>query len=322
MSKILFVGTSEFAVPALRALRAAKKEVAAVVTQPDRSQGRGLNLEPSPVKRCALEAGLPVLQPEDVNAAESVEAVLATGARLAVVAAYGQKLSKRLLSLLPGGWYNLHASLLPRHRGASPVVRALLDGDEWTGVTIFRIVPKMDAGPVVAIARHRIAYPVTGGALTATLSDLSAALLLDVLPALEEGRALELPQDETQATSAGKLSKEAGRIDWREPAAAIARKIYAFQPWPGAFTALKRKDGAPVRVMLIEAAVENGETEKRGDRETGRIVAVGKNGIDVLTGEGTVRIAKLKPDGKREMTAGEFANGCRLAPGDAFGNVE
>ena len=321
MVKILFVGTSEFAVPALKALVGVKRDVAAVLTQPDRPQGRGLNLEPSPVKRCALEAGLPVLQPEDVNAAESVEAVLATGARLAVVAAYGQKLSKRLLSLLPGGWFNLHASLLPRHRGASPVVRALLDGDEWTGVTIFRIVPKMDAGPVVAIARHRIAYPVTGGALTATLSDLSAALLLDVLPALEEGRALELPQDETQATSAGKLSKESGRIDWREPAAAIVRKVYALQPWPGAHTGLIRKEGA-VRLTLMEASLGNGETEKRRDGEPGRIVAVRKDGIDVATGEGAVRIVKLKPDGKREMTAAEFANGCRLAPGDAFGNVE
>lgn len=319
MVRILFVGTSDFAVPALRALVAAKAEIPAVVTQPDRPKGRGLRAEPTPVKHAALEAGLRVLQPEDVNAAETVTELSATGARLAVVAAYGQKLSRRVLSLFPGGWFNLHASLLPRHRGASPVVRSLLDGDEWTGVTIFRVVEKMDAGPIVGMARLPIEPPVTAGALTERLAHLAADLLVELRPALESGRLLEIPQDEAKVTYAGKLTKADGQIDWTQPPAAIVRRVYALQPWPGAFTTLLRKTGSPVRVTVTAAAVGPADPAERRCGTPGEIQTVETGALEVAAESGVLRIGRLRPEGKREQSAAEFVNGYRVARGDLFG---
>jgi methionyl-tRNA formyltransferase len=303
-ARILYAGTPDFAVPALSALVESPHVVLAVYTQPDRPAGRGRKPSPSPVKRRALEAGLPVLQPASLKD-EAVQAVLAAWeADLLVVAAYGLILPQAVLDIPRLGCVNIHASLLPRWRGAAPIQRALLAGDRRTGISIMRMEAGLDTGPVYRFAPLDVDAADTADTLTGRLASLGAEALLAALPGILDGTTEPVPQDDAAATYARKLTKEEARIDWTQPAQAIARAVRAFDPWPVAQTRLGE---AVLRIWTAEA-LPGADTPA----EPGRVVAAGPAGIDVATGAGRLRITELQAPGKRRMAARDFLNARRV----------
>lgn len=324
MARIVFMGSPEFAVPSLRGLAAAGHEVAAVYTQPDREAGRGRALVPPPVKVAAEALGLRVVQPESLRRAEVVDQLRSTAPAVIVVAAYGQILRPAVLAIPSHGTLNVHASLLPRWRGASPVTAAIRAGDARTGVSIMLLDEGLDTGPVLTMRDTPIRQDDTGGALTECLAQLGAELLVETLPAWLAGEIEPRPQDDEQATYAPRLTKEAGRIDWRQPAEEISRAVRAFAPWPGTFTeyqgeALKvleaialggAADGVPGELVALPAAAD-------GARGTdGPSPAFG-----VVTGAGLLLPLRVQRAGKRAVTAGEFLRGERGLIGSRLGGV-
>ncbi len=304
--RLVMMGTGTFALPTLKALCESSHEVAALVTQPDR-RGRGHHRHPHPMKETAQSAGVPVFQPEDVNAPESLDELRRIDADVFIVAAYGQILSAELLSIPKLGAYNLHASLLPKYRGAAPIHYAILEGETETGVTLFRIEPRLDAGPILGMTRTAIGDDETTGELEERLAEDAAVLTLQVLGELEAGTAREQPQTE-DATRAPKMRKEMGEIDWTQPAERIARHVRAMQPWPSPYTFL-HQPGSPVsRVLILKTSPGEGDSESL---QPGSIVADGKT-LQVQTGSGLLRVLRLQPAGKREMEAEEFLRGTRL----------
>ena len=303
--RIAFAGTPDFAVPALRAALAAGHEVVAVFTQPDRPAGRGRRLAPPAVKTAALEAGVPIRQPERLTRADLAAAAGEAGLDLLVVVAFGQLLARAVLDYPRLGAINVHASLLPRWRGAAPVARALLAGDDETGVTVMRMVPAMDAGPILLARRCPVEAEDTAASLHDRLARLGAAALAAVLadPAGHLRAAVE--QDPGAVTHAAKLSRAEGRIDWSQPASAIARRVRALDPWPGAWTPL---DDGPLRVHEARALAA-----AAADAAPGTVIAAGRAGIDVASGAGVLRLLRVQPAGRRAMAAGDFANARRLA---------
>ncbi|QIK37285.1 methionyl-tRNA formyltransferase [Caldichromatium japonicum] len=302
--RVLFAGTPEFAVPALQALLDAGQAVIGVYTQPDRPAGRGQYLQMSPVKALALSYGLPLYQPASLKRdPEAVAQLVGLGADLFVVAAYGLLLPKAVLDAPTLGCINVHASLLPRWRGAAPIQRAILAGDTQTGVSIMRMEEGLDTGPVY----HRITTPIapdeTGQTLHDRLAALGAQALLEALPRIADGSLVPEPQDEAQTTYAPKLSKDEARIDWRSPADLIERQIRAFNPWPIAYTTL---EAAPIRLWAAQA--EDGPEGAC----PGAILQADRAGICVATGAGILRITRLQPAGKRPMSAAEYLNARRL----------
>lgn len=305
--RAVFLGTSGFAVPALEALAASPVEIAAVFTQPDRPAGRGRKPAPPPVKARALEAGLPVAQPERIRAA----AVAAYQPDVGVAAAYGQILSRRLLGVPRLGVLNLHPSLLPRWRGAAPIPRALLAGDAETGVCVMRLVPALDAGPVLAMRAAPIGPRDTSGALHDRLAAMGAALMVATLGRLERGEAEEQPQDEALATYAEKLRKEEARLDWRLPARRLDRLIRGFNPWPVAETGWPGLPNGPVRIWRAYPLA--GASSGAVGEIQGMAASPEGEGIRVSTGAGDLVILELQPPGRRKMEAASFARGypCR-----------
>jgi len=303
-ARILYAGTPEFAVPALSALIESAHEVVAVYTQPDRPAGRGRRLTPSPVKQLALDAGLPVRQPATLKDAAAAAELAAWDADLLVVAAYGLILPPPVLDAPRQGCVNIHASLLPRWRGAAPIQRALLAGDTHTGISIMRMEAGLDTGPVYSLTPLAIDAADTGGSLTARLAALGAEALLAALPAILDGSASPTPQDEVAATYARKLTKDEARIDWARPALELERAVRAFDPWPVAQAQLGDE------VLRIWAACVPVDASTGG--EPGRVLAAGARGIDVATGDGVLRITELQPPGKRRMAARDFLNARRL----------
>lgn len=303
-ARILYAGTPEFAVPALSALIESAHEVVAVYTQPDRPAGRGRRLTPSPVKQLALDAGLPVRQPATLKDAAAAAELAAWDADLLVVAAYGLILPPTVLDAPRQGCVNIHASLLPRWRGAAPIQRALLAGDTHTGISIMRMEAGLDTGPVYSLTPLAIDAADTGGSLTARLAALGAEALLAALPAILDGSAPPTPQDEAAATYACKLTKDEARIDWARPALELERAVRAFDPWPVAQAQLGDE------VLRIWAACVPVDASTGG--EPGRVLAAGARGIDVATGDGVLRITELQPPGKRRMAARDFLNARRL----------
>jgi methionyl-tRNA formyltransferase len=295
--RIVFAGTPDFSVPPLRALLAAGHEVIAAYTQPDRPAGRGRKLSASPVKQVALEHGVPVLQPANFRATPDLEALEALRADLMVVVAYGLLLPQRVLDAPRLGCVNIHASLLPRWRGAAPIQRAILAGDAETGITIMRMEAGLDTGPMLHIRRLPIAPEETGGSLHDRLSLLGAEALLEVLPRIAAGTAEPQRQDDAQATYARKIRKEEARIDWSRPAVEIERQVRAFNPWPVAETL---HAGEPLRVWQARAM--------RGAGSPGAVLGAGREGIDVGTGEGVLRVLSLQLPGKRPTDARDFLN--------------
>lgn len=324
MARIVFMGSPDFAVPSLRAVVEAGHEVAAVYTQPDREAGRGRALAPSPVKVAAEALGLTVVQPVSLRRAEAVAELRASKPEVIVVAAYGQILRPAVLAIPPFGTVNVHASLLPRWRGASPVTAAILAGDERTGVSIMLLDEGLDTGPVLTTRETPIGAGETGGTLTERLSEHGAALLVDTLPSWLEGTIVARPQDDAQATYAPRLSKEAGRIDWRTPAIAISRAVRAYTPWPGAFTAYK---GAALKVLEADA-VELAADGVPGDvvrlpSGAARATEVGRPSpvFGVVTGDGLLTPLRIQRAGKRAVTADEFIRGEPDLIGSRFGAV-
>lgn len=301
MARLVFMGTPRFGQMILEAL-IGHYEIAAVVTQPDRKAGRGRKMMISAVKALALEHNLPVLQPRSLRQEEIVQQLRNLAPTVIVVAAFGQILPASILSLPQHGSINVHASLLPRHRGAAPIPAAILAGDEQTGVTIMLMDEGLDTGPILSQATIDITPEDTTASLTEKLGQLGGQLLLDTLPCWLAGQVTPRKQDESQATSTRLLRREDGRIDWTEPAEQIARRCRAFHPWPGAFTFWRGKRLKVLSARPLSVDV-HGETP-------GKVVQFNSN-IAVVTGEGLLLLDKLQLAGKRPLSAEAFARGQR-----------
>ncbi len=300
------MGTPDFAVPALAALispsaQAQGYEVVAVVTQPDRPSGRGKQLTPSPVKVLAQFAGLKVLQPETLKNEAAVAELADLAPDLIVVAAFGQILRQNVLAIPPHGCINIHASLLPRWRGAAPVAAAIRAGDAQTGVTLMRMEEGLDTGPMLARRVVPITPQHTAGSLTAELAEVGAALLLETLPGWLAGEIEPQLQDNSLATLAPRLKKEQGAINWTHSAAEIERQVRAFDPWPGTFTQGPR---GQFKVLAVEMALRVSPPQP----EPGTVFKH-EGGVYVATGQGAVRLLMVQPAGKKEMAAEAMLNG-------------
>jgi methionyl-tRNA formyltransferase len=307
--RIVFFGSHAFARASLEALLAAGFAPVLVVTPPPARRRRRGAEEPTPVHALANEHGIEAATPGKVNAPESLAALRAAAADLFVVAQYGQILSEELLSIPRRGAINVHASLLPRHRGATPVAAAILAGDEETGVTIQRTVYRLDAGPVLAARRTSIEKGEDAEALTSRLAGIGGELLVDVVRSFAGGTPPEeVPQDEAAATYCRKWKPEDARIDWTRPAEEIERLVRALRPAPGARTALRREP--PLELEIRRAAVEE------GSGEPGVVASVSAGAIDVGSGAELLRVLELTPAAKRPMGARDFINGYRIAVGE------
>ena len=306
--RIVFLGTSEFAVPPLEQLILNQYQVVAVYTQPDKPAGRGRSLAYPPVKRAALTWNLPVMQPPSLKKAEVVTQLAEFHPDVIVVAAFGQILPPSVLEIPRLGCINIHPSLLPGFRGASPVAAAILAGDELTGVSLMLLDRGLDTGPILARAQIPISGQDTTGSLTAKLSLIAAWLLQDVLIRWVRGELNPQPQDETKATYCSLISKEEGEIDWYLPAIDIWRRLRAFQPWPGCYTRWQGR-----RLKIIEAAPILGAMTL----DVGRVVALGlatgesKAAFGVRTGDGILGVVTVQLEGKRAISAAEFLRGQR-----------
>jgi methionyl-tRNA formyltransferase len=307
--RIVFFGTPDFAVPTLRRLLESKHPVVTVVSQPDRPKGRGQRLAPTPTRTVALTHGVPVLQPERIRDEEFLAHIQSLEPDLGVVAAYGRILPALLLAIPRLGMINVHASLLPAYRGAAPVHRAVIAGETETGVTIMRVVQELDAGPMLAAVRQPIAPDDTSVDVERRLAEAGAALLVDVVDLLSEGRATETLQDDSRASYAPKMTKADGIVDWRQPAAHIHNLVRGVQPWPLASIWI---DG--VRHLVHRTAVVEGVTMA----VPGTIVEATGDRFDIGAGDGrAVRILEIQPAGRRVMSARAFLAGHRPAVGNS-----
>jgi len=308
--RIVFAGTPAFSVPTLRALIDAGQDLRAVYTQPDRPAGRGRRLTAGPVKEAALATGLPVFQPPTLRDPGVVRSLGRHEADLMVVVAYGLLLPPPVLELPRLGCVNIHASLLPRWRGAAPIAHAILAGDRESGVSIMGMETGLDTGPLYLRRAVLLENDETGRSLHDKLATLGASALLEALPGIAEGTLTPEPQDDAAATYAGKLTKEAAWIDWTRPAVELNRMIRAFDPWPVAQTRL-----GETTLRLWGSELPGGDA---GSEPPGRVVRAGKTGIEVATGNGLLRITRLQSQGKRPMTAAEFLN-ARRPEGETLG---
>lgn len=317
--RIIFAGTSDFAVPILeRLIETREQEIKMVITQPDRRRGRGLKEVPSPVKELSLKYRLPLAQPVSINDPAFQPVLEKMAPDLAVVAAYGQKLSARILSLPRFGWINIHPSLLPRYRGAAPVNYALWHGDTQTGVTIFRMTEQMDAGPIISQRAVPINEEETAVELGHKLALVGRELLIETLQQFEDNKVSFKAQDESAVTYAPRLKKENGLINWTDSAERIRNQVRAMQPWPGAYTFYKSPKQGNLKIAIMR--VETSEPAETSEKPTaGTVIDLSVAGIVVTTGAGRLTLKELKPAGKRPMTAQAFINGYRIKKGDRFG---
>ncbi len=308
---IVFMGTPAFAVPALRHLASDRYEIAAVYTQPDRPAGRGRRLTPPPVKQAALELGLSVRQPESLRDPQAQAELAALAPQVIVVVAYGQLLPQAVLDIPPRGVLNVHPSLLPRHRGASPIPAAILAGDRETGVTVMLMDAGMDTGPLLAQRALPIEATDTAGTLSDRLSRLAADLVAATLPDWLAGRMEPVPQDESRATKAPLLRKEHGAIDWSLPAEELCRHVRAYNPRPGAFTTL---DGELLYIweawpLDYDAGLPPGTVVELSHAHAGQLPAGSEGAFGVQTGRGVLAVLVAQRAGRRALPAGEFARG-------------
>lgn len=304
--RTVFFGTPDAAVPALAALISSEHQVALVVTAPDRPRGRGLGVEPVPVKKKALEAGLEVVQPSTLRANDVKRHLAALGADVFVVAAYGLILPPEVLNIPRLGCLNVHFSLLPRLRGAAPVQWALIEGHDLTGVTIMQMDEGVDTGGVLSQISEPITDSDDASTLEGRLAKKGASLLVATMEAFEKGEIEPVPQDDSLATNAPKISPDQARIDWSLAAQQIRNRVRAFRPRPGAWTIY---NGRRLKIWAVEATSDRA----RGGPGT---LQVNPEGLVVDTGDGRIALVELQPEGKRRMTAGEFVRGYNPATGD------
>jgi methionyl-tRNA formyltransferase len=334
--RIVYFGTPEFAVPTLRTLLESPSKVVAVVSQPDRPKGRGQRVAATPTKELAILCGVPVLQPTKLRDDEFLSAIAALRPDLGVVAAYGRILPDALLQIPTLGMLNVHASLLPKYRGAAPVHRAVIAGESVTGITIMRVVRELDAGPMLAARSRPVGPDETSAEVERDLSEIGASLLLTVVERLARGEAVETPQDDSAATYAPKILKTESPIDWSLPASRIHNLVRGLQPWPLASTAI-----GGVRCLIHRSALapegradedaSDGQTPGPADRlrqgyggqeaghhppEPGTVVQAEGDRLAVAAGDGLlIGLLHLQPEGRRVMTAREFLSGHRITPG-------
>lgn len=307
---VLFWGTPHFSTPPLRALLGEGFDVVGVVTQPDKPVGRHRSTpQAPPVKQVALEEGIPVLQPDRPRGAEFLASIRALEPDISVVVAYGHILPREVIELPKHGTINIHASLLPDLRGAAPIQAAIREGHEWTGVSIMRMVPRLDAGPVILQLGTTVNEDETYGELALRLSEIGAAALIESLALIELGKAAETEQDEPLATYAPKIDRTLTLVDWTRDARSVSRVIRAYDPRPGAYTTC---DGQAVKLFGARLA------PRPESAPPGEVLAAGDDGLVVACGEDAVRVAQVQPAGKRRQTAGEWARGRGIAVGQKF----
>lgn len=310
--KIVFMGTPDYAAAALEALIEAGHEIRAAVTQPDRPRGRSGEPIPPPVKVCAREHGIPVIQPRRIKTPESVEELRSYPADVFVVAAFGQILSREILEMPPLGCLNIHASLLPRYRGASPIQHTLLNGDRETGITIMQMDPGIDTGDILYQKKISVMPEDNYETLHDRLMKLGGTAVTEALELLEQGRLRPEKQQEEQSCYAPLIRKEMGRIDFSEGAEAIDRRIRAMTPWPSAYTFYHGK-----QLKIWKAVPEAAGGACPG--EPGEILRVDADSVTAAAGEGILRILELQLEGRKRMTARDFLRGVRMQPGEVLG---
>lgn len=306
---IVFFGSSEFAVPALKALIEGGQKVLCVVTQPDKKKGRGLLVEGTPVKKAAVDSGLDIYQPLSINKEPVALKLASYKADLFIVIAYGQILSQEILDLPRAFALNLHASILPKYRGAAPINWAIINGEKDTGVSAIKMTKKMDAGPVIAQRPVEIREDDNAVILTDKLSRAGADLLLEVIKSIEKGSYELNPQNEQGVTFAPRLKKETGLIDWSKSARELHNLVRGCMPWPGAYSYFKGK-----RIKILETSVADGASSVC----PGQIIDVCKEAVTVAAGKGKLLIKELQIEGKKPLSCAEFISGYRIKPQDRF----
>jgi methionyl-tRNA formyltransferase len=311
-TRLAFLGTGDFAVPALEALYDAAHEIVVVVSQPDRPAGRGRQVRPSPVRSAAERLGLRHVQTADLNAENVLE--LFDGAEIGVVAAFGQKISAATLDALPRGFVNLHASLLPKYRGAAPFQWAIINGETETGVTVFQLDEQWDRGPIWGRQKWAIADDTTAEALHDDLARVGAALIVELLPKIAAEALTPEPQDPAGATRAPKLSKADGVVDWSLTAMQVSCRIRGLWSWPAATVEFESRSGRRETVIIQRAVAHERESKPSPEFPPGAV----RSDRMIQTGQGSVRLIDVKPRGKALMSFDAFANGRDLQPGDRF----
>lgn len=333
--RIAFLGTGEFALPSFRAIANSAHTVVGLVTQPDRTDARG-RVHPNVMKEFALERGLPVLQPTNINTEESLAQLRALNAELFMVAAYGQILSADVINLPPRGSYNLHGSLLPKYRGAAPIQYAVWKGERETGVTIFKIEPKLDAGLMLATMKTPIGPKETAGELEIRMADLVVPTTLQFLDDLERGQLSGTLQEKSLVTKAPKLKKEFGAIDWSQTAAQIDCQVRAMQPWPQPYGFLKVEGKPPLRLLILAVSGEGQETRDESrepeavaasqpstlNSQPGTVVRSDGKSLAIRCGDGLCRIETIQPVGKRPMAIADFLRGNPVPVGSRIDMTE
>jgi methionyl-tRNA formyltransferase len=328
--RIIFCGTPAFAVPSLRHLIAQPDfEIVGVVTQPDRPRGRGQQVSVSPVKAAAIEAGIPVHQPEKIKSPDSLEYFKRVAADVVVIIAYGQIISARLIAIPRLGWINLHGSLLPKYRGAAPINWAILDNEKTTGLTTMQIDAGLDTGPMLLKYETPIGPDETAPELTARLAEAGAPLMAETLRKLAASEIVPQPQENSQATFAPLLKKNDGLIEWELSAGCIYNRIRGLQPWPGAFTTFRGKNcqiwGKPLSREDFQQTPEQLQSRRLQISTQTEFPPVGvitpmKSLVTVTCGSaGALRLDYVQLEGRNRVTAQEFVNGAHLAPGERFG---
>ncbi|MBD3672599.1 MAG: methionyl-tRNA formyltransferase [Planctomycetaceae bacterium] len=311
---VVMMGTGEFALPAFLALCDSGHQVVGLFTQPDRT-GRGHHShQPHPMKEAALERNIPVFQPDNVNTQQSLDELRDLKADVFIVAAYGQILKPELLDIPPLGAFNIHGSLLPKYRGASPIQYAILHGETESGITIFKIEPKLDAGPMIRKDAIPVGPDETAGELHDRLAQLGGEVIVATVDEIESGSLEPLPQTESETVYAPRLKKTDGIIDWTRSAKQIHDHIRAFQPWPKTFTWFQHADQEPQRLLIHKTEVFDQPTPD----SPGAIFSADETQVLVATGNGILNIIELQPEGKRRMAASDFMHGHALQPGDRF----
>ena len=316
--RIIFMGTPEFAVPVLESLINSRHEVVAVVTQPDRPKGRGKNMQFSPVKECALAHNIPVMQPVNVSVPEVIDELRAYEPELIVVVAFGQFVTKKIREMPKYGCINVHASLLPKYRGAGPIQWAVINGEKESGVTTMYMCREIDKGDMLLKDTVTLDPKETGDSLHDKLSMMGGPLLLKTIDQLEDGSAVRIPQCEEESTYAPKLEKTMGNIDWTMDADRIERLVRGLNSWPGTFTKIH---GKTVKIWDCDVVHQETLTENQAAATPGTVIVSEKDQLIVKAGNGALSLRMLQPEGKKNMTVDAYLRGYPIAQGELFTQV-